>query len=207
MASQHLRIVKKDDHFPSFSSPSVIGFYSIDDHHFVPSSKNLKYLFRPGPNANLNLDAGFETYIPKPETLENEDKIDSLFHWISHDQCFTTLTQVIYVFSVILAAKNYVIYMNKDFQEPACTFVCYRGLLTTIMRTPYENQEDWLISAVKIKNVIFLCSFYTDDKKAKIQAGKTKQEEHFEYWGRKFEQYVLTGNTNIFVSSIEQSLK
>lgn len=94
MASQNLRIVMKDDCFPSFSCPNIIGFYSIDDRHFVPSSKNLKYLFRPSLDANLNLDAGFGTYIPKPETLENEEKIDSLFHWISHDQYFTTLNQV-----------------------------------------------------------------------------------------------------------------
>lgn len=75
------------------------------------------------------------------------------------------------------------------------------------MRTPYEKQEDWFISAVKIKNVIFLCSFYTDDKKAKIQAGRTQREEHFEYWGRKFEQYMLTGNTKIFNSPLKQLLK
>lgn len=95
MASENLRIVMKDDYFPSFSCPSIIGFYCIDEkRQFLPSSKNLKYLLRPNPTAKLNLNSGFETYIPKTETIENEERIDSLFHWISHNQYFSTLTQV-----------------------------------------------------------------------------------------------------------------
>lgn len=95
--AHNLRIVTKDDHFPSFNRPSIIGFYSIDEkRQFLPSSKNLKYLFRPSQHDEIDLNSGFATYIPKAETSENEEKIDSLFHWINHNQYFKTLTQVKY---------------------------------------------------------------------------------------------------------------
>lgn len=58
----------------------------------------------------------------------------------------------------------------------------------------YEQQEGWLICATKVNSLIFLCAFNTEEKKLALQRGKTPKEKLFEYWGRKFEQYLLTGN-------------
>lgn len=61
------------------------------------------------------------------------------------------------------------------------------------MKTPYEYSESWFICATKVKNVIFLCAFYTNQKKRKLQQPLTEREKRFEYWGFKFEQFLLTG--------------
>lgn len=61
------------------------------------------------------------------------------------------------------------------------------------MRTPYEYSEGWRICATNVKNIIFLCAFYTDEKKQKMQQNVTEKDHRFEYWGFKFEQCVLSG--------------
>lgn len=66
------------------------------------------------------------------------------------------------------------------------------------MKTPYEEKEGWLVCATKVKNLIFLCAFHTDEKKKQIQVGQTDREKRFEYWGYKFEQYMLAGLKYVF---------
>lgn len=70
------------------------------------------------------------------------------------------------------------------------------------MRTPYEQQEDWFIIATKLKNLIFLCAFYTAEKKHKLRIGRTQKEKLFEFWGYKFEQYMLSGENFFFLFHI-----
>lgn len=43
-------------------------------------------------------------------------------------------------------------------------FVAFRGLLTTIMCTPYEKREGWQIFAVKYKGTIYLRQMDTEAK-------------------------------------------
>lgn len=63
-----------------------------------------------------------------------------------------------------------------------------RGLLKTIMKTPFLESDDWCIDAVKVRNMIFLCVIPTEDDKKIYQKFKPN-----EYWGRKFEQCMQTG--------------
>lgn len=78
-----------------------------------------------------------------------------------------------------------------DCRVPA-DFVCYRGLLTMLMCTPYEKDEDWIICATKWKGTIFMCARETDRKRL-YREQMTDKQKQFMSWGYKFEQYMSSG--------------
>lgn len=71
-------------------------------------------------------------------------------------------------------------------------FICWRGLLTKIMKTPYDRREGWIICASKWRGTIYLCAFDTEADKHN-KANETTRNLKFMSWGFKFEQYMLTG--------------
>jgi RAT1-interacting protein len=71
-------------------------------------------------------------------------------------------------------------------------FVCFRGLLTMLMCTPYEMNDDWIICATKWKGIIFLCARETE-KKRLYRAQLSERDRQFTSWGYKFEQYMSSG--------------
>ncbi|KAF0299349.1 Decapping and exoribonuclease protein [Amphibalanus amphitrite] len=70
-------------------------------------------------------------------------------------------------------------------------FVCYRGLITKLMATPYENREPWIICATKWRGTIYLCAFDTEQKIAERQR-ETPRQKAMSSWGYKFEQYMMS---------------
>lgn len=84
------------------------------------------------------------------------------------------------------------------FHSLKINFVCFRGLLTAISATIYENRDDWLICATKFKSVIYLCGFDTQqdiDRREKM----TDREKLMCAWGYKFEQYLTAGKNKITI--------
>ena len=71
-------------------------------------------------------------------------------------------------------------------------FVCWRGLLTRLLCTPFENRDDWRIAITKFRGTYFLCEFETESKKVQKEQITPRQDE-MTYWGWKFEQYVTAG--------------
>ncbi len=60
------------------------------------------------------------------------------------------------------------------------------------MKTPYELDHDWIIVAIKVKNLIFMCELWTERKKKKAKDGQTEKEKLACYRGLKFAQYALS---------------
>jgi RAT1-interacting protein len=75
-------------------------------------------------------------------------------------------------------------YLNTD-------FVTYRGCLTRIMTSPYENREDWLICATKFKGTIYMCLFMSDKKK-EAEADRSDSLNLLCHGGYRFEEYITT---------------
>lgn len=71
-------------------------------------------------------------------------------------------------------------------------FICRRGALKTLLCTPYEKYENWIIFASKYRGTIYLCEFYTPEKEQRHVNAST-QERRFSSWGYKFEQYMVAG--------------
>lgn len=71
-------------------------------------------------------------------------------------------------------------------------FVCFRGLLTSICGTLYENKDGWIICATKYKSVIYLCAFDTE-RDVERREKMSEREKLMCSWGYKFEQYMTSG--------------
>ncbi|XP_054257492.1 decapping and exoribonuclease protein-like [Macrosteles quadrilineatus] len=164
-------IIRDGRKFPVFQKPSVIGVFSVDTNRkFLPNESQLKYLFwckSPqgglASKVNFNLNEGIEKCVRKDELLN--EKLDHIFTWIQ-------------------AEGN----QKEEFQT--ADFVCFRGLLTTIMCTPYEQQEGWIICATRLKNTNFLCAFDTEKRKREKENVSDRLKQ-FQSWGYKFEQFML----------------
>ena len=129
----------------------------------------------------------------KPASAQNE-KIDRLLEWILHNKN---------VFQVHGSPTKPESGGSKPVEEESVKldtlstdFVCFRGLLTALMCTPYERRDGWEFNAVKFKNTIYLCAVETEQKRAQRQ-NETQRQRDMCSWGYKFEQYVLSDQTRV----------
>ncbi|KAK0168491.1 hypothetical protein PV327_002282 [Microctonus hyperodae] len=155
--------------FPYVSKPKVIGYYSVDsDRQLHFDSSQLKYYCPPtNDKINFDLNDGIHTVHRKPASA-NDEKIDHILQWIKQK-----------------------IPPLSDNKWLSADFVCLRGLLTKIMKTPYDEKEGWIICAVKFKGTIYLCAFDTDADKYE-KSNRTMRDLTFMSWGFKFEQYLVS---------------
>lgn len=153
--------------FPRFQRPSIKGAFSLDQNReYHDGLENLKY-FKIPKRIQFNLNDGDEKYNEKPITSSDE-RIDHLLKFIMRNK------------ANILSGNR----LNID-------FVSFRGLLRLLMCTPYENRENWIINAIKLKGTIFLCAEETIEKKNQ-KAKETAKDKMFMRYGFKFENYVLS---------------
>lgn len=149
--------------FPAYSRPKVTGYYSLGpERNYSGDLSQLKYIHFPtNRNVKFNLDDGRTHAVKKDDSCD--DRIDNLIRWM-------------------LQNSNGGDWVPTD-------FVCFRGLLTMVMCTPYEKNDDWIICATKWKGIIFLCARETD-KKHLYKEQMTDRDRQFISWGFKFEQYM-----------------
>ncbi|XP_076635474.1 decapping and exoribonuclease protein-like [Colletes latitarsis] len=74
-------------------------------------------------------------------------------------------------------------------------FVTYRGTFKTLLSTPYDTSDGFIICASKFKGTIYLCAFDTPIKLSK-SINLPPDLEKCTQWGHKFEQYMLSDNPN-----------
>ncbi|KAG0030926.1 hypothetical protein BGZ81_002066 [Podila clonocystis] len=65
-------------------------------------------------------------------------------------------------------------------------FVCYRGILTKIMCTPYTRNEPWELGATLYKGSIYIEEHVTDEKRQSA-GGSSERHKLMSYWGYRFE--------------------
>ena len=76
-------------------------------------------------------------------------------------------------------------------------FVCWRGLLTKILTTPYERRDGWIIAVTLYNDTYYMCEFDTEEL-LNAKENKSTREKHMAYWGYKFEQYLTSGLYNVW---------
>lgn len=153
--------------FPVYRQPVEIGAFSVDiNRRFLNSRDQLKYYVHPD-SVNFNLSEGYREFIGKDETVK--EYIDHLLSWLLAN-------------SEKLISKN---------QQLSTDFVCWRGLLTKILCTPYESQDGWIICVTKFQGTYYLCEFETK-KRARDRENESERQKLMCYWGVKFEQFVTT---------------
>lgn len=151
--------------FPRFDRPKIVGFIGLE---------NLKFARRIHEvSVRYDLNLHYDKAIHKPEDLDV--KLTDLLKFLLEND-----TRLKYRLESCLESAK---------------FFCYRGLMTCVACTPYENREPWKIVAILHRGDIYLCARDTNDK---IQQKKNMsvREKLCTSWGYKFEQYLLSGNSN-----------
>ncbi|XP_042907114.1 decapping and exoribonuclease protein [Parasteatoda tepidariorum] len=159
--------------FPNFREPSEIGCFSLDgERRYHDDNHQLKYICMPNnfDYLDMDLNEGYDVAIRKE--FGKKERLDSFLTWILHHQ-----DQVQRCFK------------HQSSNELNIDFVCFRGLLTAVCNTIYENKDDWLICATKYKSVIYLCAFDTEQSIQRRETA-TKRDKVMSFWGYKFEQYM-----------------
>lgn len=153
----------------SLAFPKIVGCFSVDaERNYQPSYTNLKYLTCPDEGVvNFDLNRGFKRFINKLPTTAHEEKINHLLEFIARN--FHKLRQ---------ESKKILRY----------DFVCFRGLLTKIMITPFV-QENWTIRATCLKGTIYMWAWEEEND--------YPNKEKFIHWGYKFENYMFAKAPNI----------
>jgi RAT1-interacting protein len=174
-----------DGAFPHFSNPQHIGEFSLDKQRQVVADRSqLKYLNKRSVNEHpieMDLNDGYRRFEQK-DPLQQET-LDTFLQWImltskmnvplrtgnSDDENIRVLLAVVH---------------DAD-------IVCWRGALTKIAATPYEQREGWRMACIRHAGVIFICEYRTQEKRRSIE-NMTAKEKLMSYWGVKFEQYMTT---------------
>ncbi|KAG0097847.1 hypothetical protein BGZ93_001799 [Podila epicladia] len=65
-------------------------------------------------------------------------------------------------------------------------FICYRGILTKIMCTPYTRNEPWELGATLYRGSIYIEEHVTDEKRQSA-GGSSERHKLMSYWGYRFE--------------------
>lgn len=80
---------------------------------------------------------------------------------------------------------------TASFDSLHTDFITYRGVLTNIMCTPYENQNEWLIGATKYKGTIYLYAFETEDHRRR-EENRDDHQNLMCFGGFRFESYITS---------------
>ncbi|KAJ0181214.1 hypothetical protein K1T71_003299 [Dendrolimus kikuchii] len=152
--------------FPRFDRPKIMGCIGLE---------NLKFAKRIcDDKVNFDLNLRLNDAIFKPQTLDV--KITELLKFLS--ECEPTLK------------------FNAESKLSRAKFYCYRGLMTLVACTPYENRESWKIVAILHKGNIYLCARDTEEQLHR-KKHMTEEEKKFTSWGYKFEQFMLSDRPDI----------
>lgn len=161
----------KDQSFPSFSKPEIVGFFNLNENReYNDDIKKLSYFrCKVGEKVHFDLNIMAEKHQNKPASSEDEN-LDHILTFIEKN-------------IVVLRSDQPDQILNTD-------FICFRGLLRLLMCSPYETREPWLIRATKYKGTIYLCTKETEHKKHEKQK-RSSRDIKFMRYGYKFEQYVF----------------
>eukprot|EP00095_Tigriopus_kingsejongensis_P002537 snap_masked-scaffold344_size201325-processed-gene-1.0 protein:Tk02537 transcript:snap_masked-scaffold344_size201325-processed-gene-1.0-mRNA-1 annotation:"protein dom3z" len=171
-----------DQDFPYFRKPAIIGSFSLDaQRRFVHDRRQLRYLahkIEADQEVKFNLNTGLAKVVTKNEDETHREGLRSMLDWIMLNKSKFELAQRASEFS-----------LNTD-------FVCYRGLLTCLMCTPYEAKDRWVISARKYKGTVYLLKEETPEGLRQRKSMSEKQKTMC-IWGYKFEQHLMSDRPGV----------
>ncbi|XP_075982498.1 decapping and exoribonuclease protein-like [Anticarsia gemmatalis] len=147
--------------FPRFDRPKVIGYIGLENLKYARRISNGRVQY----DLNLHLDKA----IHRPADLDV--KITELLKFLLEHE----------------SRLNFPLENSLD----RAKFFCYRGLMTCVACTPYENREPWKIVALLHKGNVYLCARDTEEK-INRKLNMSERDKQFTSWGYKFEQFLLS---------------
>ena len=76
-----------------------------------------------------------------------------------------------------------------NFRNLHTDFICWRGLLTKLLCTPYESRDGWILAVTLYNGSYYICDIETEKRRQQKET-MTDKGRQMTYWGWKFEQYV-----------------
>lgn len=158
-----------------------LGDFSLDERrHFCHDQRNLHFIpvdWAGAKKVNFDLNVAMDKVTRKNYEETKMEKLDRMLQWIlSNTAKFHTRESA-----------------GKTLQCLSTDFVCFRGLLTQLLCTPYEDREGWIVCATRFRDTIYLCAYDTPERKAQRE-GETDMQKKMSSWGYKFEQYMIDGS-------------
>lgn len=168
---------------PAFRKPMFVGDFCLDENRmFCHDKRNLHYIninWQESKKVDFDLNIAMDKMIKKNFQETRKEKLDRLLQWILCDKFkFHTRDSE-----------------GKPLQCLSTDFVCFRGLLTELLCTPYESREGWIICATKYRGTIYLCAYETPEK-LEQRENETEVQKKMCSWGYKFEHFMTEG-TNV----------
>lgn len=158
--------------FPKLSRPKIIGYLSLDsERHYQADTRQLKFA-KCVESKSVSYDLNLQIEKTKRKREGLNEKIIHLLQFLMDQE----------------KRLNFPVVNEME----SARFFCYRGLLTCVACTPYENNEPWRIVATLHRGNIYLCALDTQEKIERVSK-MTDKEKRFTTWGYKFEQFILSG--------------
>ncbi|WAR20944.1 DXO-like protein [Mya arenaria] len=163
MARFNTEIRRFDYPNSGLNQPEELGCFSLDiNREFHDDNSQRKYFIKPSnyDDVRFDLTKGYEGMVKRDEF--KDEQIDHLLKWIN----------------------------NHELGNMQTDFICRRGLLNRLMRTPYAKEDDWKFAVTLHKGTYYLCECPTDQSLATIKQMMGEKDEEMCGWGCKFEQYL-----------------
>lgn len=168
---------------PIYKKPREVGRFSIDNKRSFHHDRHQMTCYSPPkqklgskncPYFDLNHGYKTERHIEKDPSIK--ENLRPLLHWMAvNKERFTEKSHP----------------QRLKFPQ----FLTWRGNLTKLMCTPYENRDDWMFCAQKFQGVIYINNLETDLSLSNRQ-NMTEQQKLMTYWGHKFEKYLTKPFSN-----------
>ncbi|XP_067673650.1 decapping and exoribonuclease protein-like isoform X2 [Haliotis asinina] len=172
--------------FPFFRIPEEYGYFSQDCGRQFCSDKSQMRFYVPPASMNrvkYDLTRGYSNLIRKDEN--KKEYLDDLLKWVvENKKKFQVIPRQTKDSDEDIHPQKCVTSLNTD-------FVCWRGLLTKLLCTPYENRDGWIIAITLFRGTYYLCEFETEEKRHERET-TTERQDQMCYWGWKFEQYLTS---------------
>ncbi|KAG0359767.1 hypothetical protein BGZ54_009845 [Gamsiella multidivaricata] len=188
-----------------FQQPIEIGSFSYDEkRNFIMDDSQLKYImklislsplffyqkyyFPPDLRKPNNLSVNYEKYISRDQTVDEhiDALLDALICIRDREEQQVYDAQTTSVEESKDSDKE-----KKDEIKPTSSttqadFICYRGVLTKIMCTPYARNEPWELGATLYRGSIYIEEHVSQEKRENA-AGSNDRHKLMSYWGYRFE--------------------
>ncbi|KAF9533915.1 RAI1 like PD-XK nuclease-domain-containing protein [Crepidotus variabilis] len=149
-----------------FQQPSQLTTFSYTPEH-VQEFTNSAMRYFVDPPSGANLSYGFERWIRKPDT---RGRLDALLKAISK-------------------VKRNVEEQNGKL--PEIGVVSWRGVMTKILTSPYENRDGWELNVMSINGTLYFEEHLTDARLQEKNNMEPRQKTQT-YYGYAFESYCTS---------------
>ncbi|KAI9595501.1 RAI1 like PD-XK nuclease-domain-containing protein [Syncephalis fuscata] len=148
--------------YPVYKQPEEIACFSNDaQRRFVYGDQSLRYYYPADIYTDLN--DGFDNrYVERDRT--QPDHLDGLLASL-----------------VELRRDN-----SKNDSKTQADIMCYRGVITRIMCSPYEKRDPWELGITLYKGTLYIEERETEHKRRQ-NLNSTRRQRIMGYWGYKFE--------------------